>query len=120
MQANDDEDSVKEQMLRFSRMQANDLRAECRRRKASPASLNKAACLEAIRVSLETEMAITAAAAVTGPSLQQHASRKTIDCVFRLLNVLFSDTFYERFAAHGDLASRCLIHTHSTGCVSLF
>ncbi|KAE9045781.1 hypothetical protein PR003_g2264 [Phytophthora rubi] len=44
--------------------------------------------------------------------------RKTGACVFRLLNVLFSDVFCAGVATLGDVATRQALDTHTLGSAS--
>jgi hypothetical protein len=94
---------------------ANALRTECRRLKATPASLNKASYLAALRASLVVAETIQATGVVQDPFQQGVADRRTVDCMYRLLNVLFSDVHCERLSSLGDLASREALDTHTIG-----
>lgn len=48
------------------------------------------------------------------------ATRKEIQCPFRLMNILFSDQFAERFAATGNAATRDVLDTGMAGNDQLF
>ncbi|KAF1780411.1 hypothetical protein GQ600_6140 [Phytophthora cactorum] len=81
--------SVEEAMATYNTWGANALRAECRRLKVVPASLNKASYLVALRASLTVTETIQATGVVQDPFQQGTTDRRTADCMFRLRNVLF-------------------------------
>ncbi|KAF1784267.1 hypothetical protein GQ600_5044 [Phytophthora cactorum] len=68
---------------------ANALRAECRRLKVVPASLNKASYLVALRASLTVTETIQATGVVQDPFQQGTTDRRTADCMFRLQMCFF-------------------------------
>ncbi|KAE8915290.1 hypothetical protein PF005_g12359 [Phytophthora fragariae] len=102
-------------MATYNTWGANALRAKCRRLKVAPASLNKAAYLAALRAALIVSVTIEAGDVVQDPLQQGTSDRRTVDCVFRLLNVVFSDLHCEHLANMGDLASRAALDTGATG-----
>lgn len=107
-------------MAVYAGMSANALRAECRRKKAVPASLTKASYVDALRVALLTEQVTEAANAGQGPNHKEKQQRRTVESVIRLLNVLFSDSFCKRFMDHGNPANRHQLDTRTTGSASDF
>lgn len=115
--ADGDVDSV---MQQYVGMSANELRAACRKQKVTPATLTKPAYMAALRVAHMTERVINASGAVYGPKGKPHADKKTVDCVFRLINVLFSDEYAEQLSRCGDLATRHQLDTKSINSSSPF
>jgi hypothetical protein len=109
---------VESAMEKYKHWSANALRSECRRLKTTPASLNKASYLAALRSCLLVTGTIVATGVVQSPFRQAMPDRKTVDCVFRLLNVLFSDSFCAGVASLGDVATRHALDTHTTGNAS--
>lgn len=67
--------------------------------------------------SAEDEVSPTA---TTGATTTVAPTRKEIQCSFRLMNILFSDQFAERFAATGNVASRDLLDTGMAANDQLF
>ncbi|KAE8983236.1 hypothetical protein PR002_g23310 [Phytophthora rubi] len=61
---------------------------------------------------------IEATGVVQDPFLGADVVRKTVACVFRLLNVLFSDVFCAGVATLGDVATRQALDTHTLGSAS--
>lgn len=109
---------VENAMATYKTWGANALPAECGRLKVASASLNKAAYLAALRAALILSVTIEAGDVVRDPFQQGTSDRRTVDCVFRLLNVVVSDLHCEHLANMGDLASRAALDTGTTGSKS--
>ncbi|GMF42095.1 unnamed protein product [Phytophthora fragariaefolia] len=110
---------VENAMATYTTWGANSLRAECRRRNVVPASLNKAVYLAALRAARIETGIINANSVVQDPFQQGTSERRTVECMFRLLNAVFSDFHCEHFADMGDCASRADLDTGATGSKSL-
>nr|KAE8941281.1 hypothetical protein PF009_g8929 [Phytophthora fragariae] len=111
-------DCIERAMEEYMGWGAKALRSECRRLKATPTAQNKASYLATLRASLVVAGTIEATGVVQDPFLGADVVRKTVACVFRLLNVLFSDVFCAGVATLGDVATRQALDTHTLGSAS--
>ncbi|KAE8999599.1 hypothetical protein PR002_g18408 [Phytophthora rubi] len=112
-------DRIERAMEEYMGWGAKALRSECRRLKATPTAQNKASYLAALRASLVVAGTIEATGIVQNPFLGADVVRKTVACVFRLLNVLFSNVFCAGVATLGDVATRQALDTHTLGSAKL-
>ncbi|OWZ05544.1 hypothetical protein PHMEG_00022350 [Phytophthora megakarya] len=78
---------VESAMTNYKTWGANVLQAEYRHLKATPLSLNKASYLGALRQALVVPETIQATDVVQDPFQEGMSDRRTVDCMFRLLNV---------------------------------
>ncbi|GMF47065.1 unnamed protein product [Phytophthora fragariaefolia] len=114
----DEMNRVESAMEVYSKWGAKALRSECRGLRATPTTQNKASYLAALRASQIVSGTIEITGVVQDPFLQENCERKAVACVFRLLNVLFSDIFCAGVATLGDVATRQALDTHTLGSAS--